>query len=260
MFPLKLAAIILITTIATFVWPRFPWTRFWLRTNFQSRDLPIGFGLVPSFAFILLCLCSHGQGLASAATLILITAIGLVDDVFGNADNRGLRGHIRALWAKKITTGLCKMFVCLVVSVSFSFFTYGMDWSRITVLTLLIAGLSNVFNLLDLRPGRCQFVAIVLLGIIQLYAWSVLGIIGMMVLLITYRPDAQGKVMMGDCGSTTIGAFIALSIQENHGSTGMLLFTTVGILLNLAAERWSFTRLIADSTWLSGIDRKLGVR
>lgn len=260
MYPLKLVGIILVTALATFMWPRFRWTRFWLRTNFQSRELPIGFGLVPSFAFILLCLCSHSQSLAASTTLILITVIGLVDDVFGNADDRGLRGHLKALLAKKITTGFCKLFVCLVVSVSFSLFIYGLDWSRIAVLTLLIGALSNVFNLLDLRPGRCQFVGIVVLGIIQLYAWSVLGIIGMIVLLITYRPDAQGKVMMGDCGSTTIGAFIALSIQANHGQTGMLLFATLGIVLNLAAERWSLTRLIADSSWLSRIDRKIGVR
>jgi len=124
----------------------------------------------------------------------------------------------------------------------------------------MIAASSNVFNLLDLRPGRSQGFAIVtLLAVLPVYhssliTWAVL------LLLLTIIPDARAKVMMGDAGALAIGSAVALVIIASSNITLSVAYTVFAIFLNLLAERYSLGKLIADNAVLSKLDGLMGRR
>ena len=80
--------------------------------------------------------------------------LGLLDDLLGSGNDRGFRGHLRALTQGRITTGFVKLLggagvaVVLVATPGFA------TGRRLIVDALLIALAANLGNLLDLAPGR----------------------------------------------------------------------------------------------------------
>ena len=78
---------------------------------------------------------------------------GALDDLIGNRNVSGLKGHFKSLFKGELTTGGFKAlfggFVGLVVSVCIS-----SSIVDIIVNTLIIALSTNLMNLFDLRPGR----------------------------------------------------------------------------------------------------------
>ena len=93
------------------------------RTNYRDRPLPTAAGL---FAILAVLTVEAGRstlgafgigaepGENPARALVLFACLGFgllgfVDDVLGNGDDRGFRGHLRALASGRVTTGLCKI-------------------------------------------------------------------------------------------------------------------------------------------------------
>ena len=78
---------------------------------------------------------------------------GVLDDIVGNRDVSGLKGHFKSLLKGKLTTGGFKAlfggFVGIVISIGVS-----TNIGNIIINTLIIALSTNLMNLLDLRPGR----------------------------------------------------------------------------------------------------------
>jgi len=171
-----------------------------LVTNYRGRRIPTGLGLVwlvwaagvasvsaagvvlqviglksdvsptgPLFPFLL----SPIRSFASAQMLLLVVgacAFGLVDDVFGQGDAKGFRGHLTALRHGGITTGGLKLLgigllSAVAASASASFVEpmamvpkgilgYVLPLSGWVVSTFVIGLSANLVNLTDLRPGR----------------------------------------------------------------------------------------------------------
>lgn len=112
-------------------------------------------------------------------------ALGLMDDVFGDAGSRGFRGHLGALREGTLTTGALKMFgvgVLAIAAGASAVFRAGRStvlpripqqpgWSVAAGLgvwvlaTLVIALAANLVNLADLRPGRALKVYSLLAGL-----------------------------------------------------------------------------------------------
>nr|WP_330403204.1 hypothetical protein [Clostridioides difficile] len=133
-----------------------------LRPNYKKDMIPVSMGIVflPMIVIngiILAFFTTEFKDLAYIFMfmfgMISMFFAGILDDVIGNRDVSGLKGHFKSLFKGSLTTGGFKAlfggFVGLIVSVAIS-----KDIIDIIVNTLIIALSTNLMNLLDLRPGR----------------------------------------------------------------------------------------------------------
>jgi UDP-GlcNAc:undecaprenyl-phosphate/decaprenyl-phosphate GlcNAc-1-phosphate transferase len=215
-------------------------------------------------------------------------ALGLIDDALGSADDRGFDGHVRALASGRLTTGMLKLLgisaACLVAAaIASGFAPWGRDAGSLVtrvVLTLVagasVALTSNLLNLLDLRPGRA------------LKSYATLGLVGaaiaalmrpstfengvplpageyavgfVMLALFVLGPvfavwgeDLGEHSMLGDAGANPAGAVAGLLIVVALPAWGLGAYFVVVLAVNLASERWSFTRIIEANGLLSYLD------
>ncbi|MHB9024273.1 MAG: glycosyltransferase family 2 protein [Armatimonadota bacterium] len=258
------------------------------RPNYRARRVPAlgGLFLVPLLATMIY---AEWQGPSAAwiglpadnalptglqPLLLCWVLLGLFDDLWGNADRRGFRGHVRALLQGKFTTGGVKLFVggVLAFAMASSVNSNGRTLSsliEVLVATLLIALSANALNLFDLRPGRalkaCWLGMAILLGLFFLTpALAELRVAGpylmqfsLLLLLATlvYAPlDFAGMMMLGDTGSNMLGAFLGLALVliAPLPVQGVLVAALIG--LHLYTERHSLTRLIEEVPWLRWVD------
>lgn len=224
--------------------------------------------------------------LTLAGPLALVCfSFGLIDDAFGTSADRGFRGHLSALFRGRLTTGGLKL-----LSISFASFIAGLIIAQISFgsgssgLALLlavpsgaaIALTSNLVNLTDLRPGRA------------LKTYSLLGILGVLstafllgdvvfeggasssgravldavsLLMFVYGPvlavwryDLTGQGMLGDAGANAMGAVAGLLIVVGLPFWAMIAYLVLVLVLNLASEKISFSRLIEGNRILRRFD------
>jgi len=236
------------------------WAKRFCRQNAFGDIIPVTYGVIPAIALMMIMLVTHTEPLAASLLVLGFCVIGLLDDLYGSAAFRGIKGHLSALRQGTITTGLIKLVASPIMATLFAVSAYGIqNWLTYVYITMIAAS-SNAFNLLDLRPGRSQGFAIIsLLGILTVFhAPIVIGAI--LVLLITIIPDARAKVMMGDSGAIAIGAGIALIVIASSNIILSVAYTILVVGLNLVAEKYSLGSLIAQSVVLRKIDCLLGRR
>ena len=245
----------------------------WWRPNHAGDPVTLAEGPVAVAAVLAgLALAAPGTApRATAAAAVAVLGSGLVgahDDLHGSAQARGFRGHLRALRAGTVTTGLLKVVgvglsgaVAAVLldgdpgarpagrSVPGRLLDVGLD-------TALVAGTANLVNLLDLRPGRAaKVVALLGLGLPRgpaagRPAGPVLGAVAGVL-----PADLAGRSMLGDCGANALGAGLAtaaVATLPRPARFGALLGVAA---LNAASERVSFTAVIEATPWLRRLDR-----
>jgi hypothetical protein len=101
---------------------------------------------------------------ALIATLVVFAA-GLIDDVVGRGP-RGIRNHVRALAAGEISSGIIKLVVlpgAAVVAIALQ----GIGSGPVRLAgVVLVAGCANLWNGLDVRPGRAlKFGVVAMIGL-----------------------------------------------------------------------------------------------
>lgn len=185
--------------------------------------------------------------------------VGAYDDVFGSSHAKGFRGHLHALRAGELTSGMIKV---LGVGASAVVAATLVQRSRpdcpkpiSTVLnglldTALIAMTANLINLLDLRPGRATKVIILLgSGVLGHGAAPAVGAAAG-----SLPTDLAGRSMLGDCGANALGAAAATAAaQALPWQLRLVAFGAVAAL-NLASERVSFTAVIERTPLLRRLD------
>jgi UDP-GlcNAc:undecaprenyl-phosphate GlcNAc-1-phosphate transferase len=189
-----------------------------------------------------------------------IGCLGLLDDLVGSGSGqpRGWRGHLRALGARRMSTGVFKavgalglaLFVAADPSV-------GAGTYVLSAAVLVLA--TNVFNLLDLRPGRAGK-AFILLGAgltIGSRALEPLWTIGLFVgpILILLPLDLREVGMLGDTGSNVIGAVAGIWLILTLTSTlGLAIATGVLALITLYGEFRSISAFVERTPGLRQLD------
>ena len=136
------------------------------RRNFRDRVLPTAAGLFVVVAALIIeagrgTLGAFGlgdqPGMNIARPLVLFACfgfglLGLIDDLLGTDGDRGFRGHLRALFQGRVTTGVIKIFggaaVALVLAANVSY----VSGRRLLADAILIALAANLANLLDRAP------------------------------------------------------------------------------------------------------------
>ena len=122
---------------------------------------------------------------------------------------------------------------------------------------------TNLFNLLDLRPGRAgkAFVAlgaVLTIGSWDTYALQALGLfIGPALVLLPY--DLRERAMLGDAGSNVLGAVAGLWLILALGPTGEAIALGVLAVLTLYGEFRSISAAVERNPltrWLDSIGRR----
>ncbi|MEM9037605.1 MAG: hypothetical protein AAGD18_23640 [Actinomycetota bacterium] len=261
------------------------------RTNFRGEPIATAAGLVVVVTVVLVeAVVTVASSLspdldarlslsARLATLLVVVGFGLVgllDDLAGDRATKGFRGHVLALARGRPSTGSWK----LVVGGAVALVAVGLDAEIVDepLRLLLAAGLvalgANLGNLFDLAPGRATKVAtlavvplVVVAGGAELIApldpdvlavsWGPLVVLGAAWALL---PGELGeRLMLGDTGANVLGAAAGLFAVLVLGLGGQLVVGAILVLLNLASERVSFSRVIGAVPPLRWVD-ELGRR
>jgi UDP-GlcNAc:undecaprenyl-phosphate GlcNAc-1-phosphate transferase len=194
---------------------------------------------------------SQAGELLGAAVVFLA---GVVDDGFGGAE-RGLRGHLRALLAGRLTTGSVKLAAAvLAAAITVAWTPREHLWANLLAL-IAIAGCTNVWNGLDVVPGRALkgflVVALVLL-VVDLRAFLLVCTGAACAALV---PDLRERGMLGDSGANLLGFLAGAEIVRRLPEIWLLPAALVVIGLNVLAETVTFTRTIDAIPPLRWFDR-----
>lgn len=233
--------------------------------NFRDEIIPIGMGLLYVITSpILLIISGKVLDLDTNVTLNLVIGIlgigiiGLVDDLLGDKNAKGFKGHVRALLGGKLTTGGLKAIsgfgIAFLIALSIS-----SGFAEIALNTFLIALFTNIVNLFDLRPGRACKAFIGLMAAVlafqkvsdyNIMAAALLGVVaGYM------RNDLKAKAMLGDVGSNSLGMSLGILCAVSCGTGVKAVFLAVLVALHVVSEFYSFTKIIENNRVLKFIDQ-----
>ncbi|MDX6627745.1 MAG: UDP-GlcNAc:undecaprenyl-phosphate/decaprenyl-phosphate GlcNAc-phosphate transferase [Solirubrobacterales bacterium] len=236
--------------------------------NVRGRRIPRVLGIVlAAWAALGMAVLVPAAGDAAESwsvfgAALLVFAAGLVDDL-APIGPRGLRGHLRALLSGRMTTGILKVLVtggAAVVAVAL--LDRGDAVSRLGAVTL-IAATTNVWNGLDVRPGRALKAFIVLMVVVVLAgAPAHAGPIGAAVLsaaVLVLLPDLREWAMLGDAGANLLGFTAGVVLSGALPAWAMWPAAAVAVALNVVAETVTFSHVIDAVAPLRWFDR-LGTR
>ena len=185
-----------------------------------------------------------------------VAFLGLVDDLLGG-DPRGWRGHGAAVLEGRFDTGALKALGSLGLAL---YALSGQGWSDgrylLAVAVLVLA--TNLFNLLDLRPGRSikGFVALgagLTLGEWDLDVAAALGLFAAPILVVGLY-DLRERAMLGDTGSNLVGGLAGLWLVLSLDTGGLAV--ALGVLLAITAygEFRSISALVERVPLLRSLD------
>ena len=181
---------------------------------------------------------------------------GALDDLIGNRNVSGLKGHFKSLFKGELTTGGFKAlfggFVGLVVSVCIS-----SSIVDIIVNTLIIALSTNLMNLFDLRPGRAIKAYLVIMIPIYITLTGYIKALPLLILpnvLAYFNTDLKARGMMGDTGSNVLGISIGVLMAFGYGIKVRVAWLVFLVLMHLITEKFSLTKIIEKNKVLKFID------
>lgn len=238
-----------------------------LRRNYADREILTGAGVLPIFGFLLaaalLTMVNRNRAGWLHDTVVVVAGFGLVgllDDVVGDAGARGFRGHLDALRRGRLTSGLLKLVLGVAIAVVATLTTDGVVVQLLRV--VVIAGSANVFNLMDLAPGRATKVAVALLTptlvLERANEYRLVGPILFIGAVLAMLPfEFREEVMLGDAGSNALGASVGLAWVVAVGGNDAALWAAAAVVvaINVAGELTSFSRWIDRVAVLRALDR-----
>lgn len=197
--------------------------------------------------------------------LLGIAFLGFLDDSLGRgeavATPRGWRGHARALREGSLSTGAIKAVGALALA-AYVVSGQGLEsWRYLADVALLILA-TNLFNLLDLRPGRAEKgLGLLALGLC-LGAWTfapleLLGIFAGPVLVGAWLTLGE-RAMLGDTGANLVGAVAGVWLLTALGEDGRLVALAVVAALTIYGELRSISVAIESVPplrWLDSLGR-----
>ena len=235
-----------------------------VRDNYRHDQVPVAGGLTFPIT-ILLCyvLIQLTNGYTgNRFTLYLLAVIGMaflgfIDDMLGQRDSLGFRGHFsRLLKNGELTTGALKALGGGMIAIYVSLF-YSRNLGEFVVNVLVIALFTNCMNLFDLRPGRCVKAFLLLFIPLFLVSESYYTLfIPMAGAVLAYFPhDLKAQVMMGDAGSNVLGMTLGIMAVYGLELPAKLVILVGLILLHIFTERYSLSKIIDSNPFLRWLDR-----
>ncbi len=232
--------------------------------NYRGVELPAVLGLVlvtgGAISVALVTLLSDREirsgGWAAAAGAALVFGAGLVDDL-APAGPRGIRAHLRALVEGQVSSGIVKLVVvvgCSAVAVATAPARTGT--ARIAGL-VLVASAANLWNGLDVRPGRALKFFFPAAVSVFVAPWPLApfapGVALAAALVLPW--DARERAMLGDAGANLLGFTAGICLFDALHGAWVVLAAIVGVALNALAETVTLSRIIERVPPLRWYDR-----
>lgn len=228
----------------------------WDRVNHAGDTVSLWEGPAVALGLLPAAIARPATGLATIGA----AAVGLLDDLRGGDDGKGLGGHLRALRHGRVTTGTVKIGVLagtgLLATVVADARVGRRPGPSTVVAGAVVAGFANLVNLFDLRPGRALKVTAavavvpVLLGRGGFADGVLLGAAAA-----AAPEDLAGTRMLGDTGANALGAVAGVLLIDRLGSGGRVALVAGITAATLASERVSFSAVIEANPTLRRIDR-----
>ncbi len=232
--------------------------------NYRGVGLPLSLGAMTALAgvagSVALATFRHVEtgGWRVVGGSLLVFAAGVVDDL-SPVGPRGLRGHLKALVRLRVTTGILKVFVIAAVSlVVVVSLPRRRLWVEIAGIAA-IAACANLWNGLDVRPGRALkaflpvAVSALVFGISLRLMPTLPGVL--MAAAVALPIDLKERAMLGDGGSNLLGFTAGLCLYLVLPSWAVVVVAVLGVALNVAAETVSLSLVIERTTPLAWIDQ-----
>lgn len=192
----------------------------------------------------------------SLAGLLVVYGAGLVDDLVADR-TRGIRNHLRSAAHGRMTTGLLKVVVIAGSAIFVVAFLPPREGFATVAGVVLLAGCANVWNGLDVVPGRC--LKAFLVPAVAFAAWGTIAdapaLVGLLIGAVLVLPfDLRESAMLGDGGANMLGFAAGIGLFETLPDPWVIVAAFVAVLLNAAAETASFSRVIERTPPLRWVD------
>lgn len=196
-----------------------------------------------------------------------VALLGLLDDMLGRGSSddtpRGWRGHARAVAGGRLSTGAIKAAGAFGLA-AFAVSGLGREWPGYLVDLALLLLTTNLFNLLDLRPGRVEKVLVLLLAGVCLAGWSAfpLELLGVFIgpVLIGAFATLRERGMLGDAGANLVGAIAGVTLIVSLGDDTRAIALAIVAVLTVYGEFRSISAAIERIPPLKALDRVGRVR
>lgn len=234
------------------------------KKNYKGKYIPVMGGIiliiVSVFSWYLIYLLNYLNTQIINANIfitVIIGLTGLLDDIMGNKESQGFKGHLKTLLKGRLTTGVIKIIITFLVTVIILLKMGTYNIIEIVINTAVILLMTNLLNLLDLRPGRSiKFFIFTSVCLISRKIYAAIYFFPYYLILLFYLPhEMKGRVMLGDSGANLLGAVlgfnIILLIDYFYIKVSILLLL---IFFNLISEKYSFSTIIQKNPFLKWID------
>jgi hypothetical protein len=193
--------------------------------------------------------------------VIGVAFLGFLDDALGQGAQaqapRGWRGHARALREGRLSTGAIKAIGALALA-AYTVSGQGLhSFAYLAEVALLILT-TNVFNLLDLRPGRAEKALLLLGAGLCIGGWTAepLELLGIFAgpILVGAAFTLRERAMLGDTGSNLVGAVAGIWLLTSLGQSGRLIALAIVVALTVFGEFRSINAVIERVPPLRSLD------
>lgn len=242
------------------------------RENYRGHRLPTAVGLLLVVATIAVDggrtlagvvgigdAGTAGPRLALLAAVVAFGLLGLLDDLLGDARDRGLKGHVGAALRGRVTTGFVKLGGGAAVALVLAGAIVGDRPGRVLLDGVLIALAANLGNLLDRAPGRTikwglvAYVPIAVVAGTSATGVALAVVAGSAAALLV--ADLREAMMLGDTGANALGAALGTATVLAVGPGVRDAAVAVLLALTVVSEFVSFSRVIAAVPPLRAFDR-----
>lgn len=236
-----------------------------IKINYRGKEVTFPVGIV--FVPIILTMSAFHLYFAPSYYIIYISYLigistigfaGILDDMIGETDIKGLKNHISSFVHGHPTTGFIKAFIGVLISAIISIGIFK-NISDFLLNVLIIALFTNTLNLMDVRPGRCAK-AFLFIGIFIFISNinSIISIfpLGITLIIVTVYIfyDLKELCMLGDTGSNILGITLGYYSAFCYYTFIKLVIVFALIIINIAAERISISTIISKNKLLNYLD------
>lgn len=253
LFVINLVGLLFLFSIITFLFRK----KEWGVLNYKLLPVPYSIGTI----FILLLIYDYlfyqfiVNTLISIYFFIIIWFFGLMDDMFGSASPKGLKGHFSIFIRENvITTGLVKA-VAVLLATCVYFFLQPASFSLLYFLLFIF--LPHMMNLLDTKPLRVWKASVLFLTvpfIIQGFPVDFLLFL-FFIFILWFLYEMTMKAMLGDNGAMLLGSFHAFLLLQFEMHTYAILILFIALFLTIVAERLSIQEWVEKTPLLKQIDQ-----
>jgi UDP-N-acetylmuramyl pentapeptide phosphotransferase/UDP-N-acetylglucosamine-1-phosphate transferase len=235
-------------------------------TNYRGAQLPcpLGIILVAALALTLGALGAvevlglHDEPFVVTGPVFVlgVAALGLFDDAYSGA-SRGWRGHGAAVRRGEFPSGLLKAVGTLGLA-AYVAASAGIDVLPYLLSVLVLVLATNLFNIVDLRPGRAvKALALVTVGCLIAVGTDLIDAYGAYLgaIMVVAVYDLRERGILGDTGANLLGAVAGLMLVTAITSTlGLALCVVVLLAITAYGEFRSISAFVERTPGFRHLD------